>query len=350
MRVFFGKDTVSGILWDYKLSLKKVGIEADVILYDKHRFNYNYDYVLNPKGGKIRREIIAFLNISRLIRKYDIFNFFYGNSLLHFNLDVPLIRRSGKKIVMFFIGSDIRCNHLVLNKKMDKKECDFCGYPCRYEEKIRLVKYWERNADIIFSGVDNAQILEHYSMQYYPITLPIDTEQWKPSEEKNQPKNDIPLIVHAPSSHHMKGTEIILDTIEKLQDNYDFTFRLITNMSNLEAKEWLNKSDIVIDRARGRGWYGKLAVESMALSNTVVGYIDDDLRNRVKYGQEVPILNINEDNLYNILAYQIEDMEETWKIAQKSRKFVEKYHDNSVVGQEILDIYKKELGITDFNQ
>ena len=346
MRVFLGRESVSGVLWDYKLCLKSAGIESDVIIYDKHKFGYNYDFLLNPKGGKIIREILAILNSSKFILNYDIFHLFYGKSLVKFNLDVPFLKKLEKKIVMTFLGSDIRCSSQVLQRNIDKNDCSFCGYPCSYKEKIKMVKYWAKNANIIFSGVDNAQILDHYNIPYYYLTLPIDTDQWKPSDDNFNEMNEKPLLIHIPSSPHMKGTDLVLETIEGLRKaDYKFDFKLLSGVPNDEVKDWLSKADIVIDRAIGRGWYGKLAVESMALSKVVIGYIDPLLRKRVEYGDELPMVSTYDKSLYDILSYYIEDRDITRKTGLRGREFVKKHHANTKIGQELLTIYKKELDL-----
>ena len=79
-------------------------------------------------------------------------------------------------------------------------------------------------------------------------------------------------IGHAPTHRLVKGTDVIIRSINLLKKKYDFEFILIEGLKNIEAKNQYKKIDVLIDQLF-HGWYGGLAVEAMALGKPVISYI-----------------------------------------------------------------------------
>ena len=52
--------------------------------------------------------------LARIAATYDVFHFYYGESLLAARRDVPMLRRLGKRIIFHFLGCDIRLRGLSL--------------------------------------------------------------------------------------------------------------------------------------------------------------------------------------------------------------------------------------------
>lgn len=329
---------MAGVLWEYRNGLRNLGVDASVIVYRPHDFSYPYDEAF-ARGGIIQRRIGELTHIIPFIRRFDIFHLVYGRSVLPFHLDIPIIKLFNKKIVMTFLGCDIR-PRIFKDGINEVNNCKYCMNKCRLEEKINIVKYWSNNADLILSGVDNSQLLDYYSIPYKPFVVPIDIEHWKPfkSPANINNKKEI-LIVHAPSNPLMKGTPIILKVIEKLKNKYPIKLELLKGVPNAIVRERLNAADIVIDQL-GCGWHGKLSVESMAMGKPTLCYIND--KYKIKYPQfkEIPLININSENLIDRLEFIITDDEERTKIGNKSRIYVEKIHDNQKVCKDLLYSYK----------
>jgi len=340
MRVFLGPNPIAGVLWEYRKGLRRLGIDARVVIREAHPFGYPFDEVYELKGGRIRQTCWELNHLARFLRHFDIFHFVFGASLVHKHRDVPVLKLARKKIVMSFLGSDIRCSTPVLEGKIDRKDCNYCKYPCRLSTKKKMVKFWARNADAIFSGLTNSQLLDFYSIPYHPIVLPIDIKYWKPFESNFYTKEkDETLIVHAPSNMRVKGTSIIVKDIRKLKRKYKINFKLLHDMPNSVVREWLNKADIIIDQF-GCGWHGKLSVESMALGKPTLCYINNEYKLRHPQFSNLPIVNITPNNLYEMLESLINDPSLRERIGLASRKYVEKVHDSRIVCKKLLNIYQ----------
>jgi glycosyltransferase involved in cell wall biosynthesis len=344
MRVFLGPNSIAGVEWEYRNGLRKLGVDANVILQTAHPFGYPYDRVLSKEGfaSAYRGMFKSAINLPSFLHRYDIFHFSFGSSLLPFNMDVPILKKMKKGIVMTFLGSDIRCSKLVLEGLVESKNCNYCRQsPCRLERKVKRVNFWGRNADAIFSGVEMSDLLDFYSIPYHQIVLPIDLDHWKPFEpgpEYSKKDNEV-LIVHAPSSPKIKGTPIIMDAVNKLKKVYPVKIKLLTGVPNHVVREWLNAADIVVDQI-SVGWHGKLSVESMALAKPTLCYINEEFKERFPQFKELPIVNITPHNLYNQLESLIIDENLRKKIGQKSRNYVENVHDSRIVCRNLLKIYE----------
>jgi len=342
MRVFLGPSSIAGVDWGYRNGLRKLGVDADVVLRVIHPFGYPYDRVLS-KGGfasNYRGVVASVINLPSFLCRYDVFHFSFGRSILPFKIDVPLLKKMNKGIVMSFLGSDIRCSKKVLEGLIDPKNCDRCKGSCRIEEKRKRVKFWERNAGAIFSGVEMSDLLDFYNIPYHSLVVPIDLDYWKPfKSEPEYKKNDNEiLIVHSPSNPLKKGTPIIMETINRLKKKYPIKIKLLTGVSNDVVREWVNIADIVVDQI-SVGWHGKLAVESMALSKPTLCYINEGFKEKFPQFKDLPIVNITQSNLYNQLENLIIDEELRLELGIKSRKYVESIHDSKIVCQNLLKIY-----------
>lgn len=207
LRVFLGPHHIAGLLWEYRQGLRALGVDAKVVVFDKHRFQYPADIEFNFAGNKyirfLKRRLTSFIPLPRLIRDFDVFHFVYGTSILPFHIDVYILKLFRKKIVMHFVGSDIRPKkipEIYTNERMINK-------------KKRVVKFWEKYADAIISFPEYSQLL---TKKYYIIPVGYDLEYWKPfTSSKFKMDNGKILIVHAPSHRGKKGTEYVIEAIDR---------------------------------------------------------------------------------------------------------------------------------------
>jgi glycosyltransferase involved in cell wall biosynthesis len=154
-----------------------------------------------------------------------------------------------------------------------------------------------------------------------------------------------PLIVHSPTARIAKGSAYILKAIERLRAKYDFEFRLIENMSRMEALKWMKKSDIFIDQLI-IGSHGMAATEAMALGKPVLCYIMQEVF-EAGLPSDCPIINANPDTIESQLVCLLEDAAWRHHQGRASRSYVETYYDAKVVAANLLNIYRREIVITD---
>lgn len=348
LRVLLGPIHIAGDLLGYSKGLKSLGVENKIVITQPHSFGYASKDIellpekvdLNKVDIKVERgRLRGSFNLSnykflKFINKFDVFHFIFGHSFLPDHRDIPILKLKKKKIVVQFCGCDIRCREAIIKEKRKVSVCDECNLKCSLSEKSRLVNFWENYADAIISHPEYSQLL---TRDYHLFIIGIDTQEWKP---KSTPQGSKISIVHAPSMAELKGTKYIIEAVNLLKsERKNIEFILLKNLSNEQLKEKLKTADIVVDQVMC-GWYGHFAVEAMALGKPVLAYIDKVWCEKVKYAQDVPILNTTKENVYENLKKLIDNAQLRNNLGQKSREYVEKVHDSGKVAKELLCIYE----------
>jgi glycosyltransferase involved in cell wall biosynthesis len=151
------------------------------------------------------------------------------------------------------------------------------------------------------------------------------------------PKQGLPVLVHAPSDKARKGTEAVLAAINKLQKTHRFDFKLIHQMPRKQALATVAAADVFLDQFT-IGAEGLAALEAMALGKPVVCFIKESLRSR--YPAEFPVVMADQDSLAATLAGLIDNGPKRRELGLQGRKYVERYHDARSVAAELIEIYR----------
>ncbi|OZU88936.1 hypothetical protein CIL03_07900 [Virgibacillus indicus] len=315
-------------------ALRTKGVDATSCHFDENKFNFKPDMCLklNLLSRQEReRKIKDFFE--KVIHEYDIFHFHFGETFFHDKRDLDLLKNAGKKMVVHHHGSDIR----LLSVAKGYNNPFIRVKPEWTEERI------SKNISLLSNYIDHAIVqdyeLEGYISNSYKYThvVPhtIDVNQFKPQYLDIGSSN--PLIVHAPTSRNLKGTEFILKAVNELKrSGLPFQFKLIEGQSYEETKLLLAQSDIVIDQLR-IGSYGYISSEAMAFGKPVICYIREDLVN--KYPAGFPVVNANPTNITNVLKNLIQNPQKQKELGIKGRQYVETNHHIPVVAERYIKIY-----------
>jgi hypothetical protein len=294
-----------------------------------------------------RRANCAFA-LSGLIKECDAFLFMWGDSLLPFNLDYPILKRAKKKLITAFLGSDVRYWQ-AFEQEMESLDVadeirpflDYLKtsrYRSHYAIKKHLVDYAERYADLILSQPGLAQL---QSRPYMRFNIPLDLSQYR----FNIPNREIPLLLHAPSNRGIKGTTYVFEAIQKLkEEGLRFEFRLIENMQNYEIRDLLSEADIVIDELFAET-VAVLSTEAMASGTvTLVRYMPE----YAKVPPGCPAVNVTKDTLVEKLREIILDRNLRKHLAELGLPYVKANNDHIAVTRQILSWLEGEIEQYDF--
>ena len=135
-----------------------------------------YDVVIDFQGLKPWQTIVKVLKYFwRFLRQHDAFIFLYGDTLLPYNLDLPILKLLSKKTIMWFIGSDIRHYESVeaairkMGIKYRQSEA-LKQSPDKVKQQKRMLHRVERYVDYIIYSPMMSQLLTR--LKYY------DTGSW----------------------------------------------------------------------------------------------------------------------------------------------------------------------------
>ena len=303
-------------------------------------------------SGRYRRYFRLMREFARAAATHDTFIFSFASSFsggllqsrkrifraLAFR-DLAILRALGKKIVIVAQGSDLRSLTMLvrdmhragLGELAKYVEADIDPtYGGSDDYKRTKAQRIERHADFIFARPNSAQLL---TRDYSLVWLPVRLDRLKYSV----PNNEIPYVVHAPTSRVVKGTKYILEACERLkQEGIRHKLILCEGMDNRRVREVLTQADIVVDQVILPG-YGLFALEAMGSGCAVVGSAYPEYNGNPA---DLPILTATPDTIYEKLRLAIFDRELRIGLAQRGRAYVEEHHDHVQVAKSFL----REIG------
>jgi glycosyltransferase involved in cell wall biosynthesis len=306
LRVTHCPVNIAGIPWENVQALRRKGVDARLVVFERGRLHPEADWSLDRHGGLARRLATQFAAFVRLAPRTDVFHFYFGLTLLPKSVQFPLLRILRKRSVFHYLGSDIRGKtpaELAYGKRAD---AEIVGS----YDAIR----WVPEAHVIPPGLD--------LRPFIPVP---------PSDRAR------PLVVHAPSDRAKKGTQHVIDACARLQVDLD----IVEGVEHEAARERYARADIVVDQLNA-GWHGVFALESMALGKPVVTHLKPDVveRSATGYGVRIPIVPATADTLVEALRPLVEQPALRRELGAASRAYVEQVHDIDRIADRLVDLYR----------
>jgi len=307
LRVTHCPVNVAGIPWENVQALRRKGIDARLVVFERGKLHPEADVSLERHGPLPQRLAQQLAAFAKLAPKTDIFHFYFGLTLIPKSLQFPLLHALRKKSVFHYLGSDIRGKspqELAFGKRADAQIVG--SY-----DAIR----WVPEAHVIPPGLD---------LRPFTPVPPTDRER--------------PLVVHAPSDRQKKGTQYVIDACAQLPVELD----IVENLPHEQARERYRAADIVVDQLNA-GWHGVFALEAMALGKPVVLYLKPDVVAQAEraYGTKVPLVPATKETLVDSLRPLVESPALRREIGAASRAYVEQVHDIDRIADRLIDIYAR---------
>jgi hypothetical protein len=307
LRVVHCPVNVAGIPWQNVQALRRKGVEAQLVVFNRGRLHSDADVDLRRPRGFVRGQAVQWRALARLLPQTDVFHFYFGLTLVPKSVQFPLLRALRKKSLYHFLGSDIRGKRpeeLAYGRRAD-------GQVVGSYDAVR----WVPGAEVIPPGLDLAA--------YSPA----------PPSDRSRP-----LIVHAPSDRVRKGTEHVISACEQL----DLELDIVERVPHTEARARYERADIVVEQLNA-GWHGVFGLEAMALGKPVVTYLKEDVVRRTEeaFGIRVPIVSVTKETLVERLRPLVESPAERRRIGAESRAYVERVHDIDKIADRLLELYSR---------
>jgi glycosyltransferase involved in cell wall biosynthesis len=297
---------VAGIPWTNVEGLRRQGVDARLVVFNRARLHPEADWSLGRRGPLPARLATQATAFARLLPQTDVFHFYFGLTLLPRAVQFPLLRAARKRSVMHWLGSDIR---------------------------------GKRPAELAWGRRAGAQIVGSYDAarwvpEAHVVPPGLDLRGYEPRPPSDATR---PLVVHAPSNRTKKGTAQVIEACEQLPVDLD----VVEGVPHDEARERYARADIVVDQLNA-GWHGVFALEAMALGKPVVAHLKPDVveRSAEAFGVRVPIVAATGDTLAATLRPLVEDPDLRRRVGAESRAYVEQVHDADRVAARLLDIYR----------
>lgn len=353
MRILHAPHNIGGTASIAAKAQKQLGVQSDVLVFGKY-YNYPSDFVLNiPSKGFVRRLLTLISNFVKAAIKYDVFHFYFGDSLLPTRLllpwsvqrllpitsrivnpDIVLLRLLRKKVIMQYCGDDVRQYDTALRYTFRGEIRKI--YPSTKaqndskRERIRRINFWV-NMSII-----GDYFLAPYTHNSVVVMKPIDLSEMPFVGARSEPGRLV--VIHAPTDRGIKGTDFVVQAVDRLKKSgRDIDFVLLENRPHEDVLEACKKADIVVEQVIMES-YGQFAVECMALGKPVLSRVDETF---APLYRNLPIVRTDPSNLLRDLERLIRHPRLRMELGEQGRRYVEEVHDARKIARQLLMLYQK---------
>jgi hypothetical protein len=337
-RILHAPLDVGGQAYGLSRAERELGLHSDVAVVSSGPYGYGTD--IDLRAGTDRPIWLRFVRrgafLAGAIRKYDLFHFNFGLTLLtvrqlgHVFDELALLKRLGKTVFVTYQGSDVR----------PAANCP-CGRPdCLAFDRYRqpAARRALRFADRVFYL--NPDLREWLPGATFCPYASLDPREVLPSPE---PESDEIVVAHAPTDVNVKGTRHVVAAVDALRsDGLPVHLDLIQGVPRTEVLERVRQAHVVVDQVL-IGWYGGFAVEAMACGRPVLAYIREDEPDDNPFGEQLPIVRTTPETLAGDLRPLVTDAGLRRRAAEKGRRFVEQHHDPRAVARHVLAGYAAAL-------
>lgn len=310
--------------------LRKVGVHAISVVFTKNKLGYSAD-VLLPLGDypRLVRYFVKAWYFLKSVLSFDIMHFHGGSTLFKGYFDLPLYRLLGKKTVMHFHGSEIRNPQVIIARGEGGKVL-----PIQTAEQVARLEFLRRHIDkFIVSTPDLLDIVPE--SVYLPNSV---GEEWFSYKKPGKKSNKF-VVVHAPTSRKIKGTDYVISACKNLKKKgYDIELKIVENVPNEKVIDIYAQADVAVDWLL-LGWYGVFSIENMALGNPVVAYIDEGLRE--KFAPDLPIINATKETIEEVLEGLVKNKDGLQAKRKGFKDYARKNHHPLSNAKKLLKLYKK---------
>jgi glycosyltransferase involved in cell wall biosynthesis len=346
-RILHAPTNIAGIAGLLSQAQRERGYDATSVQYVANNYDFDTDRTLglSRDDNPLKKIVTTGAFAREAIKDYDIFHLYFGNTLFPYPYpDLPVLRALGKKIVFHFCGCDVRDRDITMRKH----------YVSGCSECVSLVCLGKRHPNP--SWADVTLVSTPDLLEFVPgarlMPGPVDLAKWTPRPPRTTPisKEDPVRILHAPSDREIKGTQHLLDAIERLKAaGYPIELLLLEGVPHDQVAEFCNMADLAVDQLM-IGAYGTVAIEMMAKGVPVVCRIRDDLR--PFYPADLPIISAEPfsdarrpgktrgNHIYTVLENLLLHPETWQELGRRSVEYVRHEHEMHVVAQRVVDLYE----------
>ena len=354
-KIFIGFEDIASQIRSFAEGFQACGLETMTAVFSSEsprqmtRVDYNIkkdipqvEWFKDPQlGEKLNKTVEE--NLHRFIWKKacaecDIFMFIWHSFVPDFS-DYAELKKMGKKIIIFFVGSDIRWYDGMVqqNKKYHfpiVPYSDAHKHISHLHKMLNRLRHGEKYADLIH-GTPEQNVMS--LRPYHDLRVPIELNLF----QENNEQRERPLVIHAPSWRQRKGSEFVLSAFERLKaEGVAFDTQFIENMEHSEAIKCYENADILVGQLLmpfgGKQERELLACGKVVLSSVGYHFIKGEQYTPQTAYEECPIIDITPETVYTKLKETILDYKGRKERAKRGRPWVEKYHDAKKVCERIL--------------
>ncbi|MEX2577574.1 MAG: hypothetical protein WD342_00840 [Verrucomicrobiales bacterium] len=368
IRVIHAPEAVAGQSAELAAAERRAGLDSEAISLRPHPFGYGGIRVFGKSTLKPPEVFAAWFRMFfHVLRHCDVLHLNFGRSIFDPgpNMLSRIPRWSGLRLFFFLLqrleflcyrvrgivvfvtyqGDDVRQGDRQSNGEGPSMSSRVeTGYYTKESDAIKRcrIRFFARQARrIYYLNPDLARVTEGKA-EFLPYAS-VNLREWGAvAPDASEPCH----LVHAPSHRGAKGTEFVLEAVQRLRDEgIPFRFSLVEGKTRQEARAIYESAHLVVDQLLA-GWYGGLAVECMALGRPVIARIREEDLDAIppEMRRELPLVRATPDTLGEVLREWLRKPAEALRErGDASRKFVEKWHDPDAIAIRMKKDYEEAL-------
>lgn len=356
----------SNMHWTLAQGLRKLGHDVTVVSDGSKWMNNQRDITLARKNyglsGTLRYMYDLYSNLNKM-KGYDVVqikNPLFIDMKAERNLWLyKFLKKHNKKVFLGAFGTDFYWIKACLDKKRFRYSDYFVGdRPNNIKvadqhakewfgrEKQHLNQYIAETCDGIVACLYEyyAAYQSQFSEKLAYISEPVNTDNLLFSK-KTATDGKVRFFIGIQSDRHqLKGTDILLEAITKLQQAYpnQVLINKAESIPNHQYLKMMSQSDILLDQIYSYT-PGMNALTAMAQGLVVVSGGEPEMYDLLGEKHNQPIINIlpDKEDIYNKLENLIINKEQIPTLSENSRLFIEQHHNYLKIAQQYIDFWSK---------
>lgn len=317
-----------------------------------HRFyDFSYDFQIGAQRGDwLRSRFVAPWVLGRLAASATGFVYVGADGFLLGGVDdreceFRFLRRHGVHIVCVFTGSDIRSPALMRRFQEETGLETIATYLDQVspvfataafdDQRRRTAEVADRYADVIFTAaVDQLSYLKRET-EPFPYFFPDEDLLLNHAKHADPGPR---LVVHAPSSPIIKGTQVVRAAVQRLRsEGYDFEYRELNGVPHAEVLASLREAHIVLNEfyAFVPGVFG---IEAMANACALLTRADETIETDLPLGSNAAWVVTCAADIYANLRRLLDHPERIAPQAAAGLAWVQRHATVSASGAKIRDV------------
>jgi hypothetical protein len=105
LRVTHSPVNFAGIPWQNVLALRRKGVDARLVVFNRELRHPEADWSLERRGGFARQQLTQWRGFARLLPQTDVFHFYFVLTLVPKSAQFPILHTTGKKSVYSLVDA-----------------------------------------------------------------------------------------------------------------------------------------------------------------------------------------------------------------------------------------------------
>lgn len=367
-RVFVGPVEVAGVAQELSKGLQELGILAQVQLSVPHPFQYDHQpdpawwiriwQRLGAARNRLTREqflrkVVAvvthnlwgWLAFILALPRFDAFIFLYGQTFTNSRAELWLLRRSQRKIIFIYVGSDARPPYMDGGRFAGEVD-DPLPAPYKLRSLVndckQQIRLHERYADYIVTSPATAHFFERPYINWFAMGLP----KTLLADPVPPTATTVLRILHGPSHPLVKGTAHILSCIERLRaKGYAIELIKIQGMTHDHVLRELARCDFVVDQLYSDTPMAALATEAafFAKPTVVGGYFTAEMQQSLAPEDTPPTLFVPPNEFEAAIERLICEPEWRHDLGLRAYRFVREHWNARAVAERYLKLLSDDV-------